>query len=178
MARCGDPVCVLNSSQMARSISPLLKMRPVPFLMSRRIRSSCRHCKRFPPPSEGDLWSWTTRGYRCDGVITRTSIVTLPTRRACPGRCGTCLLATGGGGDRGARVRSRFGRHRQACSAQRPQHHQPALHRAVGGDLAAGCPGAGRAPAEAERKMKTRFRTEFRTDFGQRSRCPSNTTVS
>jgi len=67
----------------------------VPFLMSRRIRSSCWRCKPFPPPSERDLWSWMRRGYRCDGAITRTSIVMLRTPRAYLGRCGTCSLAMG-----------------------------------------------------------------------------------
>jgi hypothetical protein len=79
------------------------------------------------------------------------------------------MFARHGGVTEAHESRSRFGRHRQACSAQRPQHHQPALHRAVGGDLSSGCSGTGCAPTEAERKVKIGFRTESRTDFGQRS---------
>jgi hypothetical protein len=57
-----------------------------------------------------------------------------------------------------------FARHGGVTEA-RPQHHQPALHRAVGGDLPTGCQGAGRAPAEAERKMKNEISDRISDGF-------------
>ena len=121
-------------------------------MMSRRIRSSCWRCKPFPPPSERDLWSWMRRGYRCDGAITRTSV------------------ANAAGVPR--TVWNMFARHGGVTEAHESGADLVDIgkHRAVGGDLPSGCSRAGRAPAEAERKVKIGFRTEFRTDFGQRLR--------
>jgi hypothetical protein len=103
-----------------------------------------------------------TTQYRFGAGTIKTYIATSPTPRAYHGWSGTCLLATACDG--GTRVGCRPGRHRQACPTQRSQRDQPALHRAVTGDVAAGCARSRQASAEAE---NIGSRTEFRTDFGQ-----------